>query len=462
MPAQAATNNIYTVAGNGSDCCGFGEGGPATAADVAAPNGMAATPDGGFVMIANFGGSLKRVSPAGTITTVATSLNGAQGVAAARDGSFLVAESGSHRVVRVSPGGTITPVAGTGTPGFSGDGGPALGAQLNGPSDVAAAADGGFLIADYNNGRVRRVSPSGTIATVAGSGDTSSYDPSGDGGPATAARIRTPRGVAAAADGGFLVTDQLTSTVRRVSPAGAISTVAGRSGSSWGPGFSGDGGPATAARLNTPIYIAAAPDGGFVFADRGNNRVRRVAPDGRITTIAGNGTAGSAGDGGPGTAAQLNQPHGVAVTAEGGVLVTEFAGHRVRFVDTDLRAPGSGPAGQQGPAGPAGPAGPSGSTVTVRQLFAAFADEGLRARRRARLSLRYVATAASRGTIEVRRGRRSSGRRVGRALAVRPRAGRNRARLRAPAGAGTYTLVLRLRGSDGQVTSDALRLAVRR
>jgi hypothetical protein len=184
----------------------------------------------------------------------------------------------------------ISTLAGDGTFGFSGDGGPATAAQLNGPIGVAVAADGGILIADYLNSRVRRVSPTGTITTIAGSG---TYGFSGDGGPATAAQLTWPSGVAATA-GGLLIADPNNERVRRVSPDGTITTIAG----TGTHGFSGDGGPATAAQLALPTGVAATADGGLLIADQNNERVRRVSPDGTITTIAGTGTAGFSGDGG--------------------------------------------------------------------------------------------------------------------------------------------------------------------
>src|SRR5262252_8393097 len=150
---------------------------------------------------------------------------------------------------------TISTVAGSDDfGGFSGDGGPATAAALNNPTGVAVTPDGGYLIADASNARVRQVSPTGTITTVAGNG---SYGFSGDGGPATAAGLRAPLGVTAMPDGGFLIADAGAADIRRVSPTGTITTVAG----TGTPGFSGDGGPASAAQLYAPSGVAAMPDG---------------------------------------------------------------------------------------------------------------------------------------------------------------------------------------------------------
>jgi hypothetical protein len=240
------------------------------------------------------------------------------------DGGYLIADAGNNRVRRVFPDGTIRTVAGTGMYGSSGDGGPATAAHFQDPLGVAVMPDGGFLVADAGAGQVRRVFPDGTIRTVAGNG-TRGF--SGDGGPATAAEIYDPNGLAVLPDGGFLIADG-DYVVRRVSPTGIITTVAG----TGVPGSSGDGGPAIAAQLDNPYSVVVMPDGGILIADSGNRRIRRVSPDGIISTVAGTGVQGSDGDGGPATAAQLNYPTGLAATPDGGFLITDFFGDRVRSV----------------------------------------------------------------------------------------------------------------------------------
>jgi hypothetical protein len=362
--ASAATDTISTVAGGGrltsvcnadhTDChLDFGDGGPATRAFMALPWGVATTPDGGYVVSDMNWSHVRRVSPNGTITRIAgTNLNGfsgdggpatsaelnmPMGVAVQPDGSVLIADSNNHRIRRVSPSGTIATVAGNGTEGFSGDGGPATRAELDLPVDVAATRDGGFLIADYGNDRIRRVSPTGTITTVAGTGADGF---SGDGGPATTAKLGFPDSVSATADGGYLISDYEFNRVRRVSPAGTITTVAGSGGLGQG-GFAGDGGPALGARFDSISDAVETPDGGLLISDTGNNRVRRVSPRGMVTTVAGTGGwwGGFSGDGGLATLAQLHGPTGLAVTANGGFLLADTSNHRVRLVDTDLGAP---------------------------------------------------------------------------------------------------------------------------
>jgi hypothetical protein len=307
-PAQAAPGDIFTLAGTGVSAFG-GDGGPATSAALRQP----------------------------------------MAVAWLADGSALVADFGNHRIRRISPGGQITTVAGTGTAGYTGDGGPATSARLNWPLDVEPTADGGFLIADLGNKRVRRVSPAGIITTVAGTGQGGSQ---GDGGPATAARVGGPTGIAVTADGGFLVVDANADRVRRVSPGGTITTVAG-TGSAGG---AGDGGPAVSAQLNVPVDVATLPDGGFLVTEYEGQRVRRVSPSGVITRVAGTGSAGFSGDGGPATAASLNKPVGVSTTSDGGFLIGDSLNGRVRKVSADgtiATIAGTGAHGYSGDGGPA-------------------------------------------------------------------------------------------------------------
>jgi hypothetical protein len=308
----------------------------------------------------------------------AAALNEPTGVAVMPDGGYLIADAGNARVRRVSRAGTITTVAGNGTYAFSGDGGPATAAGLRAPLGVTVMPDGGYLIADAGTARIRRVSPAGTITTVAGTG-TPGF--SGDGGPATAAQLYAPSGVAAMPDGGYLIADTGNSRVRRVSPNGTITTVAG----TGTPGFSGDGGPATAAQLgqNSPYSVAVTADGGFLIGDEVNARVRRVSPTGIITTVAGTGVHGTTGDGGAATAAQINVPFGVAVTPDGGFLIGDMFANRVRRVSptgviTTVAGTGTPAVFANGDGGPATAANltyPFGVASTPSGGFV-FAEEG--------------------------------------------------------------------------------------
>jgi hypothetical protein len=257
-------------------------------------------------------------------------LNAPTDVAFLDAATFVVADQGNDRIRRVGADGVMTTVAGT-TRGFSGDGGPADEAQLNRPGSVARLADGSLAIVDTFNQRVRRVAPDGTIATMAGSGTQSPDIPQppgfgGDGGPATSARLAQPGGIAALPGGGFLLADTGNHRIRRVGPDGIITTIAGST-----PGFGGDGGPAAAAQLRAPTDVAVADDGSILIADTGNQRVRRIEPDGRMVTLAGT-TAGFSGDRRPGRFAQLAGPASVAPLTNGGAIVADTGNHRIRRI----------------------------------------------------------------------------------------------------------------------------------
>jgi sugar lactone lactonase YvrE len=343
---RAGTNGtITTVAGTGTARFA-GDGGPATRAQLANPDGVAV--DGtGAIYIAEYGNNrVRRVGADGTITTVAgTSISGfagdggpatqAQlahptGVAVDSTGALYIADQFNNRVRRVGADGTITTAVGTGIPGFAGDTGPATQAQLANPIGVAVDGTGVLYIAEFGNNRVRRVGTDGTITTVAGT-NTAGY--SGDGGPATRAQLTSPAGVAVDRSGALYITEFGNNRVRRVGTDGTITTVAG----TGIPGYSGDGGPATQAQLANPAGVAVDSAGILYIAEFGNNRVRRVGADGTITTMAGDGISGFAGDGGPATHAHLANPAGVALDRTGILYITDWSNQRVRRVNTRSR-----------------------------------------------------------------------------------------------------------------------------
>ncbi len=227
------------------------------------------------------------------------------------------------------PSGTISTIAGTDSYGFTADAVQATSAPLYRPSGVAIAPDGSVLIADRWNHRIRKVRPDGIIATVAGTG---AMGFSGDDGPATSASLYYPSGVAAAADGSILIADEYNNRIRRVATNGIITTVAG----SGGAGFGGDSGRAISAMLNHPSGVAVGVDASILIADEYNHRVRRVTPDGVIRTIAGSNAAGFSGDGGQATSALLRSPNGVAVAQDGAVLIADRDNNRVRKVFNGL------------------------------------------------------------------------------------------------------------------------------
>ncbi|HWK27650.1 MAG TPA: RHS repeat-associated core domain-containing protein [Solirubrobacter sp.] len=283
------------------------------------------------------------------ISTTKAGLAFPEGLAAAPDGTLYVADSTADVVRRIAPDGTLTVVAGTGTAGFSGDGGPATSARLSHPADVALDVDGSIVIADEGNDRVRRVSPDGVITTVAGSG-ASGY--SGDGGPATAARLDEPSDVAMDTEGALYIVDRANHALRRVGADGTIATLAGNGS----PGARGDGGLATRAQLHSPRDVALRGDGSVYVADAGNHRVRRIDADGTIETIAGTGSAGYSGDGGAATDAELDTPSAILPLRDGGLLVADAGNAVLREVGSDASITtvgGNGTPGFRGDGGPA-------------------------------------------------------------------------------------------------------------
>jgi sugar lactone lactonase YvrE len=262
-------------------------------------------------------------------------------VADAADDVYI-ADSGNNRVRRVDPSGTITTVAGSGAAGFGGDGGPASAAQLNDASGLALDPSGGLLIADSANYRIREVSPSGAIRTVAGSG---TFGSSGDNGPATAADIGFVVSIATDSHGNLYIADADNDEIRKVDTGGTITTVAGNGLPMCGntPCPTGDGGPATLANLNYPTGVAVDSSGDILIADSFDNRIRKVDSSGTISTLAGDGSKAYGGDAGPATSAQLNFPDGVAVDASGNVFAADFANYRIRMVSSGVAAPAGVP-----------------------------------------------------------------------------------------------------------------------
>jgi uncharacterized protein (TIGR03437 family) len=358
-----ASGIITTVAGDG--VYGYsGDGGPATSASLVGPLGVAVDNNADNVLITD-GERVRKVATNGIITTVAgdgdyhyggdggpatsAQLNGPSSVAADGAGNLYIADAFNNRIRMVSPGGVITTVAGNGAPSYSGDGGPATSAELAGPGGVAVDSAGDIFIADGANNRIRMVTPGGIITTVAGNG-ARGY--SGDGGPATSALLWGPTGIVLDHKGNVFIADSGNNRIRMVSPGGVVTTVAGNGTH----GYSGDGGPATNASLNLPWSVAVDNAGNLFIADSGNNRVRQVAPGGTITTVAGNGMAGYSGDGGPATNAKLQYPYGVTVDSAGKLFIADSGNDRIRMVSpggTITTVVGNGTYGYSGDGGPA-------------------------------------------------------------------------------------------------------------
>jgi sugar lactone lactonase YvrE len=369
-PAHAAPGDITTIAGNGNHSTS-GDGGPATAAALYSPYGVVGTSSGLLLSQNGRDAAASRVRQVsgGTITTIAggvyppiadggpatqAALSFPTAVVRTASGDVVIADPGHQRVRKVAAGsGVMTTIAGSspcsGAVSFcrgatSGDGGPATAAQLNFPTGLAVDAAGNVYVStvgDYDpttyagENRVRRIdAATGVITTVAGGATPA--DGVGDGGPATAARLDYPRGIALDAHGNLIIADDDAERIRKVdATTGIISTVAGTGVA----GLSGDGGPATAAQFYFASGVVTDSAGDLFIADEGNFRVRKVDASGTITTIAGTGTGGFqgggyAGDGGPATAAQLYFPTGVSVDSAGQVFISDAGNRRVRKIDT--------------------------------------------------------------------------------------------------------------------------------
>jgi hypothetical protein len=357
---------ITTIAGDGTD--GYaGDGSPATDAQLNYPNGVAV--DTAFnIYIADTGNSRIRkiTGSSGVITTFAgggigdggqatdAPLYDPNGVAVDTAGNIYIADYGNSSVRKVDAiTAVITTIAGTGTDGYGGDGGQATSAQLNRPSGVAVDTAGNIYIADYGNSRVRKVDAiTGVITTIAGTG-TSGYG--GDGGPATNAPLRDPRGVAVDTAFNIYIADTGNSRIRMITgSSGVITTIAG----TGVDGYNGDNITATTARLNYPSGVAVDTAGSIYIADSDNDRIRKVTGSpGVITTIAGTGAPGYNGDGGQATSARLNDPRGVAVDTAGDIYIADFFNHRIRKITGSpgviTTIAGDGTSGYGGDGGPA-------------------------------------------------------------------------------------------------------------
>ena len=292
-----------------------------------------------------------------TITTVAgnSSWTDIQTVTVDNQGNIYSADTQKHVVYKVDRLGATSIIAGTGTAGYSGDGALANAAQLRQPVGVAVGADGSIYVTDFGNQRIRKIAPNGIITTFAGTGIAGF---AGDGGPATAARLYEPGAIVMDPAGNLIFVDLANYRLRKITPAGVISTVAGTGRC---PVLSGDNGPATSAD-SCPGWLALGPDGSVYFTDDGDlryfgyARIRKVASNGVITTVAGGGSVGFTGDGGPATAALFRGISGVGVDSAGNIFISDSANSRIRKVDTSgvvNTYAGTGANGASGDGGPA-------------------------------------------------------------------------------------------------------------
>ena len=332
--------NVTTIAGIPGQRGSFEGGGSAAAARLYYPRGVAADPSGNVYVADSHNHRVRKIDPTGAIQTIAgtgergysgdggpavdAQLLFPSGVLVDSAGNVYVADSSNHRVRRIDPPGVIETIAGMEEAGNSGDGGPAVEAGLALPRGLAMDGSGGLFVAESGNHTVRWISPTGTISRIAGTGEP--FDKR-DGGPASIAQFGYPLDIVADALGNVYVLDR--NQVRRIDPNGMIAAVAG----TGDYGYSGDGGPAIAAALQSPLALELDAAGDLYLTGNLGERVRKVDAQGTITTIAGTGEQGFSGDGGPAVAAQLNFPRSIAADSVGNVYVADYSNHRVRKID---------------------------------------------------------------------------------------------------------------------------------
>ncbi len=397
---KVSSGVISTCAGIGTRPGYSGDGGQATSANFASPQGIFIDRAGNMYIADAGNNCIRKISTSGVITTVAginddgaaatlAQLRGELGVFVDSSNNVYVSDANNNRIRKVSASGIITTVAGVNIGGYSTDGGAATVTTLGQPSAVFVDRTGNILISDFDNNRIRNVSSSGVISTLAGhsslyfsggySGDGGmatdaylnfpagifkdnhdnlyvvdrgnncirkvdvygvittiagiggSYGNSGDGGPATDAQLACPKGVFVDAFDNIFIADQCTNSIRKINAAGIISTIAGASDGS--SGYSGDGGSAVSATLNYPTGIVGDALGNLYISDSYNHRVRKVDVSGIITTLAGNGSAGFSGDGGPASVASLNFPTGISLDRNGNIYLADEWNHRIRKIN---------------------------------------------------------------------------------------------------------------------------------
>ncbi|PQJ11929.1 hypothetical protein CJD36_009050 [Flavipsychrobacter stenotrophus] len=344
ISAGLRAQHINTMAGDGT--VGFGgDNNPATAASMNGPYGVAVDALGNVYFADRANHRVRKINTAGIITTIGgtglpgfsgdnapatdAQINDPNGVAVDAGGNVYVTDRANNRVRRISITGVITTVAGNGSTVFNGDGIPATDASVISPRGVAVDAIGNIYIADQGYNRVRKVNHLGIISTIAGTGVAGFF---GDNGPATNARLAGPYSIAIDGMGNVFVADVDNERIRRISPTGIIKTVAGTGTAS----YNGDSIAATAAHLFEPIGVAVNSTGDLFIADAWNQRVRKVTPAGVITTVAGTGVAGFSGDGGSAVAAQFKNIYGIAINSNGNIIVSDNGNNRIRYLHTPV------------------------------------------------------------------------------------------------------------------------------
>jgi len=342
---QAPKFTISTVAGTGS--AGFaGDGGAATAAQLKFPAGVAFDAAGNLYIADSFNSRIRKVDTSGNISTIAgtgdfgyfgdtnaatkAGMNRPYSLAIDKSGNIYIADTYNDAVRKITvSSGVMSTFAGTSQQGLGGDGGAATGALLDTPTGLVFDSAGNLYIVDTGNDRIRKVGTDGNISTFAGSGSSAF---SGDGGPAASAGLNSPQGIAIDNAGNLFIADTFNHRVRKITPDGTISTVAGNGNGTQ----AGDGGPATQASLYYPKGLAVDRSGNLFISDWLNSRVRVVTTDGTIWTAAGNGSFDYYGDGGPATGAALRFPWGLAVDSTSNVYIADDENSVIRKLTPTL------------------------------------------------------------------------------------------------------------------------------
>jgi uncharacterized repeat protein (TIGR01451 family) len=332
MAVCVAQDIITTYAGDGSH------------SQLHSPTGIAVDGVGNLYIADSLNKRILRVPSDGVVRTFASGglMRFPTSVASDSGGNLIVTEtfeignrifldSFTNNVLKITPGGIMS-LLGSRSDWYFFDYEDLLVDGEDCVAGVATDAEGNVFVAETVSHRIWKITPGGNVVLVAGTGD---WGFSGDGGLATSARLSYPNGLALDTGGNLFIADSYNNRIRRITPEGIITTVAG----SGTRGFSGDGGAATSAQLSYPLGVAVDPHGTLFIADSGNHRIRKVTPEGIITTIAGNGIPGFSGDGGRPTLAQLNYPTALAVDPTGNVFIADLANNRVRKLLLPLTAP---------------------------------------------------------------------------------------------------------------------------
>ena len=333
---------VTKITGNGTN--GFaGDGEAATSAELNSPVSIAVSSTGAFFIADQNNNRIRMVNSIGTISTYAggtltglgdgnaansAELNFPTWVTKDAMGNTYIADAANNRIRKINNAGIITTFAGTGASGNTGDGGPATAATFNLPYCIAFDTIGNLYIADEGNNTIRMVNTAGIISTFAGNG---TYGFGGDGGlaSATTCSFKTPVNIALDKIGNMYICDKGNARIRKINTSGIISTIAGTGTA----GFAGDGLSAVAALIHSPHGVQVDDTGNVYFSDTYNNRVRKINTLGIINTIAGNGTAAYAGNGGPAISAELNQPYGLSIDTMGNIYITDARNNCIRKID---------------------------------------------------------------------------------------------------------------------------------